>query len=380
MNKENIAIFYLSTGGGHRSAANAIAAAISELVASGKVTSNPKVLVADIFKKTHPVLHALVNIYNWFLLNHPTKMKYYSWFIDTMEPNRVSLSYTLARPDLFKLLAGFDPQVIVSVHPMINRSMARLIKEKYPGSKLIVVLTDPNGDLWKGWASQDAELIIAPNDLAAKALVDLGIDARKVLTFGMPINPAFLKSASISRADYLAKLGLDPDKLTIVMNPDGASRNRLKKVYQMLSKVSKPVQCILLAGHNKKLMEKLNREVATSSVPSAVLPFLENMADLMSACDLMVTKAGGLTTYEAIARRLPMVIDLLTEPMPQEEGTVRLLIEERMAWPLRQPEDILAIIEQSEPGQRLKLPPDHQLDQVYAVYDIARTIIDCAAL
>ena len=53
----------------------------------------------------------------------------------------------------------------------------------------------------------------------------------------------------------------------------------------------------------------------------------------------MVTKAGGLTTYEALARHLPMALDLLTEPMPQERGTAQIMIENQLAAPLFVPED-----------------------------------------
>ena len=72
----------------------------------------------------------------------------------------------------------------------------------------------------------------------------------------------------------------------------------------------------------------------------------------MNAVDLMVTKAGGLTTFEAIARRLPMAIDIITEPMPQEAGTIKILLEAskktHLAHVIRRPEDIIKIIELSE--------------------------------
>jgi len=98
----------------------------------------------------------------------------------------------------------------------------------------------------------------------------------------------------------------------------------------------------------------------------------------MSACDLLITKGGGLTTFEAIARRLPMALDLLTEPMPQEAGTVNMLIETNLAKPFKKVEELLPIVESLkivENRESKSLPIAHNLDRTDAIYDIAKTIL-----
>jgi UDP-N-acetylglucosamine:LPS N-acetylglucosamine transferase len=98
----------------------------------------------------------------------------------------------------------------------------------------------------------------------------------------------------------------------------------------------------------------------------------------MSACDLLVTKAGGLTTFEAVARRLPMAIDMLTTPMPQESGTAELLIDAGLAKPINHPSDIVAIVEALEHidnRDKLPLPSKYNLDRTDAVYEIAKIIL-----
>jgi UDP-N-acetylglucosamine:LPS N-acetylglucosamine transferase len=107
--------------------------------------------------------------------------------------------------------------------------------------------------------------------------------------------------------------------------------------------------------------------------------FTETLSDLFNAGDLLVTKAGGLTTFQAVARRLPMAINLLTEPMPQEMGTVDILLKAGLAQVVRKNDDIIAIIDGLKPVQDRQLQPlpkMHNLDRVDAVYEIAQTILD----
>ncbi len=92
----------------------------------------------------------------------------------------------------------------------------------------------------------------------------------------------------------------------------------------------------------------------------------------------MVTKAGGLTTFEAIARRLPLAIDVITEPMPQEAGTVNILVEAGSAQAVKKPDDIVKIIENTKIRTQCKdmpLPSFQSLDHIEAIYDIAETIL-----
>jgi UDP-N-acetylglucosamine:LPS N-acetylglucosamine transferase len=102
------------------------------------------------------------------------------------------------------------------------------------------------------------------------------------------------------------------------------------------------------------------------------------MSDLMSAVDLMVTKAGGLTSFEAIARRLPLALDMITPPMPQEMGTVDLLVNNGLAKKVCTPKDVISIIEELKPVEdrsQIKLPEAHCLDRAGAIFDIARAVL-----
>jgi UDP-N-acetylglucosamine:LPS N-acetylglucosamine transferase len=136
---------------------------------------------------------------------------------------------------------------------------------------------------------------------------------------------------------------------------------------------------IVICGNNEKLYQKIKKIALTMPFKTTVERELPSLSDAMSACDLLVTKAGGLTTYEAIARRLPMAIDMLTEPMPQEGGTAEILIEAGLAKPINQPSDLVTIIEALEHIENraeLPLPQKNNLDCTHAVYEIAKIILE----
>jgi UDP-N-acetylglucosamine:LPS N-acetylglucosamine transferase len=366
-----------NTGGGHNHAAKAVGMAITELVQD---SPSVEVVVEGVIQKTNIINHLFVELYNYLLRNHQNWMKYYYWFIEFLKPNQNRLSYKFSKTYLRNTLIRLQPSIIVSVHPMVNHYIARAMKDVGLAgkTKFIIVVTDPNGFLWSGWACTDADLIIVPNDLTRGRLIELGIAPHHISTIGMPIESAFLHPAAVSKKELLTKIGLDPKKLTILLSGGWAGGGAIAKIYQALQQVIRPIQCIILCGHNDKLLVKMKKLKEQSELPTAVLTYTESLSSLMSACDLLVTKGGGLTTFEAIARRLPMAIDLLTESMPQEIGTVNMLIEANLAKPLTKVEDIVPIVESlkiMENRESQALPTVHNLDRTDAIYDIAKTIL-----
>lgn len=381
MKKSRICLFFSDTGGGHRSACEAIEAALRESMNSlSSSVGKPELLVENIVEKSHPVNRYFVEFYNYLLRHNQAGMKYYYWFIENTKPNNSELGYRLAKPYLISLLNEINADVIVSVHPMSNHYLARAIQDtgRAGKTKLITVVTDPNGDFWSGWACHDADLTIVPNDLGKATLVKLGIDQHKIKVLGMPVHPEFSKPVSFTPEEFRTRMGLSPDLPTLCLNSGWAGGGNILSVYEALNYVDRRIQVIFLCGQNQELYTRATEMAANSKHPTAVLPFHDRMSDLMTACDLMVTKAGGLTTFEAVARKLPLAIDMITKPMPQELGTANLLCQEGLAHAIKAPEDIIPIAltmrTRKEIGSQ-PLPSRYQLDKTRAVHDIAEAIL-----
>ncbi len=380
MKHYNICIVFSDTGGGHRSASLAIENAIREIASSHRTQSRFNITLENALEKSHWVNHGLVNLYNYLLRYHQSWMKYYYSLIQTLRPDRALLCYWLVWPYIRNLFEKTNPDVVVSVHPMINQCLAWGLKDSglSPRVKLITVVTDPNEGLWKAWACRDADLIFVPNDLARNQLVSWGVSPQYIKVAGMPVHPDFLRPPGWSKETFLKKLGLDASHQVICINSGWAGGGNMLSIFKYLCQLPQHLQVIFICGHNQELYQAVCAEAKSTQHKVAVLPFCENMPELMAACDLMVTKAGGLTTYQAIARRLPIAFDVITDPMPQEQGTAQMLIEQGLAMQISHPKDIAGVVARLEEFSvqvKEALPVAHSLDQVMAVYDIARMII-----
>ncbi len=384
MRNPRICVFFSDTGGGHRSAAEAVEQGLLDLLNEVEPDSpSAEIIVDNGVEKSHPVNRFFVDLYNCLLRYNQAGMKYYYWFIEQTKPNDSEFGYQCTKPYLLKLFEEADVDMIVSVHPMSNHYLARAISECGRKIKLVTVVTDPNGDFWSGWACNDADLTIVPNDLGRERLIALGVKPEKIMVSGMPVHPNFVKPPTTSRDEFIAHLGLSPNKPTICFNAGWAGGGNTVAIYRALAASGLNAQAIFLCGHNNDLYESMKKEARNSGIPTAVLPFHDRMSDLMSAVDLMVTKAGGLTSFEGLASHLPMAIDMITKPMPQEMGTAKILCDEGVARAITKPEDIIDIVANvkiRDPQNPMKLPSAYGLDKVGAVYDIASAVLKLAGV
>ena len=330
MERKTIFLVFSDTGGGHRTAANAIKKALEELWEKrGGRVDELEIIMRDVIAESNQVNLLFEKLYNRLLKDRQDLMRYYFHLIEWAKPNENALAYKMTSTFAKKLISDMDPAVIVSVHPMVNHFLARTLKELGLDQKikLITVLTDPNSNLWTGWACPDADLTVAPNDLARDRLIYFGLDPARIKVLGMPIMPEFIKPPIESREVMLERIGLDPNMLTVAVTAGSAGGGNILEIYKAMREIKRPFQVIVSCGKNKKLMSKVDAERQQFPWKTVVMPYTSRVADGMNAIDLLVTKAGGLTTFEAIARRLPMALDMITEPMPQEAGTAEILIE-----------------------------------------------------
>jgi processive 1,2-diacylglycerol beta-glucosyltransferase len=374
-----ICIYFSDTGGGHRSAAEAIRDGIVSIIEREAKTSLKLSLVTQpIIENSHPLNQRLVSLYNYLARDHTTWIKY---LYEVLHALRLESGhyYLLYRSYLHDLLKQQRPSLIVAVHPMIAEALTRARDEVLDSSvKVVVVVTDPNERLWRAWACKRADLIIAPNEIVRRKLIGWGIEPTKIQVLGMPVHPAFLSKSPVSRAKFLSALGLAPNVFTVCINSGWAGNAHLLDTYLALTKCNRSVQVIFLCGYNQGLYQAALLKARQTVIPTAVLPFYNQMSDLMSAVDVMVTKAGGLTAYQALARRLPLILDNTIEPMPQEAPTMKMLVSCGMGTRLDRPDDLPKIIDAMQLRHHAtgNLPAIYELNSTdRAIFHIAESIL-----
>ena len=265
-----ILVCYANTGGGHKTAADAVCEALKERAAISSPDLDIEIFNETVVEETNDLNHKFVQLYNYILRHKPQWMKYYTGFIETFKPNQNVLAYLACRKYLTGLYARVQPDVVVSVHPMVNHymAMARKDTKRTDKTKLVVVLTDPNGNLWSGWACKEAERIVAPNDIACAKLVEMGIRKDLITTIGMPIEPVFVRPAQASREKTLTDLGLSANKLTVLLSGGWAGGGDLAGLYEALKRVRKPIQVIVMCGNNTALAQRMKECVIEADTHS----------------------------------------------------------------------------------------------------------------
>jgi UDP-N-acetylglucosamine:LPS N-acetylglucosamine transferase len=337
-----ILILSSDTGGGHRSAAQAIAEGV-ERFWHGESSA---VRILKAVEGSHHITEKLVRFYNWMLRHRQHHMKYLYWMVNKFRPEKSDF--------FFKRCAGFCreqfekwcPHVVVSVHPLTQHLVARILKELGLSESipLVTVVTDPGYGFWKGWACDDVSLYLVANEDAKQQLVDYGVSPEKIKISGMPVHPKFTAVDEEDAKEARRHFGLDPDKFTVFVNAGWVGGGNIPQIFRELIRGDLDVQAIFLAGKNEELRIEAEGIAANASFPVKVIGYSDDVERLMHSANVMISKLGGLTIFEALACRLPIIADATTRPMPQEAGTANLLVKEGAGIILERSSDLVPIL------------------------------------
>jgi UDP-N-acetylglucosamine:LPS N-acetylglucosamine transferase len=363
------------TGGGHSSAAAAIADGLKRFSAHECLVN-----VVRAIEESHLLAEKLTELYNYLLRYHQPLVKYYYWAINRFRPNESNFFYRLTARYARQLFERYCPQVIVSVHPMTQHFLGRMLRELglLDHIPLVTVVTDPCYGFWRGWACEDVSLYLVATAEARQQLVDYGVPAEKIKVCGIPIHPKFQDGSEGMRAAARAELGLDPERFTVFVNAGWIGGGNIPRIFaQMVSEGEqlKEAQAIFLAGRNEQLQQETKALVRRASFPVRVIGYTDAMERVMRAADVMVSKLGGLTTFEALATRLPIIADTTTRPMPQESHTADLIARHRAGVLLARASDIVPVVR-----QLIRDPAEHAAMRLaaagLAVPDATRRIVE----
>lgn len=343
-NASKVLIITSDTGGGHGSAAAAIAEGLKRFSAPGCLVN-----IVRAIEESHFLARKLAELYNYLLRYHQPLMKHYYWAINRFRPNESSFLYRMTAKYLRQLFERYCPQVIVSVHPMTQHFFARALKELglLNTIPLVTVVTDPCYGFWRGWACDEVSLYLVATEEARQQLIDYGVGAEKIKICGIPIHPKFQSASESERGAARAELGLDPEKFTVFVNAGWIGGGNIPHIFERIVEESEHLrntQAIFVAGRNQELQRDAERLAGRSRFPVKVLGYTDAMERVMSAADVMVSKLGGLTTFEALASRLPIIADTTTEPMPQESQTASLVARHRAGLLLHRPQDVVPLL------------------------------------
>jgi processive 1,2-diacylglycerol beta-glucosyltransferase len=211
---------------------------------------------------------------------------------------------------MIRLLKRVQPDLCVCTHFLAAEIVAWLIAKRKLRAHNAIVVTDY--DVHAMWLCRTVDRYYVAVDEAAEYLACIGVPREKLRVTGIPVDPLFAKT--LDRAEARRALGLDPAATVILVSAGGYGVGPVEELVNGLLMLQKPWQIVAIAG-----------KVPTGTSRLVPVGFTTDMDKYMAAADLLVGKAGGLTTSEALARVLPMA---LIEPIPgQEERNADHLLE-----------------------------------------------------
>jgi len=206
------------------------------------------------------------------------------------------------------------PDLIVHTHFLAPPLVARLVRKGLLDARQMVVVTDVA--VHRFWYSEGVERWFVPAPPSAEAFARWGIEAERVAVSGIPIHPKW--DATPDRQKILHDWRLKEDRRIVLLA--GGAEFTCGPVVPIAREIvaSCPDACVVvLAGRNKDLLAELAvlPEAAVGRIVGVA--FTDRVHELVGVSSLMVTKSGGITTSECLARGVPMV---LTDPVPGQEG------------------------------------------------------------
>ena len=242
--------------------------------------------------------------------------------------NIVKLVNTLGAFRFEHFVDDFSPDAIVCTHVLAAHLISEMKGRGMVDVPCIGVVTDYCiHPYWEDVIHM--ERLVTASELITLAAVKRGIPPERILPLGIPIHPKF--NRPLSQRQAREELGLEPDRSTVLVMSGSMGYGNARKTVEQIAAAGLPMQLLVVCGNNRRAYNRIQnwKQKYQGDCLVRVFGFVDNVEVLMSAADCIVTKPGGLTVSEAIAKALPMI---LINPIPgQEERNVEFLLNNGMA-------------------------------------------------
>ena len=311
-----ILIITVTAGHGHNASARAME---ERLKAEGA-----DVAVLDMYKYISRILYSAVDKGYLFSVKHTPRQfgRTYSQAERRYIPRKV-LSLLNSNRFLAKRLASFfedySPRLIISTHVFASQVLDVLKEHGHLDIPLMGIITDYC--IHPFWETVPrTEYIVTANEITHYAARRRGIKPERLLPLGIPVSARF--SQRVEQRDARLALKLDEDKTTILLMGGSMGYGDMLHNVREIDAMAHDYQLVCIAGRNERLYEQL--KALKTNCPLHVCGFTDHVDLYMDAADCIITKPGGLTVTESLAKNLPMI---LVSPIPgPEERNANFLV------------------------------------------------------
>jgi len=323
LRKPRILFLSASVGVGHTAAANAVACELKARYPDAEIqTVDSYKYAASVFSKV---------VADGYIGMVKTVPQLYRYIYDRAERahdipafRRWVNQYTAA--NLRALVNERNPDVVICTHAFPCGVMSEFKQQFAPDLPVAGIVTD--FVVHPFWIYPNIDLYAVATPEMRQALLARGVRADRIEQSGIPVDSRFGRRR-LPVSELRAALGLPLDRRVVLMMGGGLGIGPIDVMVRALGRVDVPVAGVIIVGRNAKLERRVLALAERTAYPLRILGFVDNVYDFMHASDVLVSKPGGLTSSEALAAELPMV---LVKPLPgQEERNTRYLVSRRAA-------------------------------------------------
>ena len=373
---KHILVLSASVGAGHMRAAQAVELALRELAPDAHVENvDALTLTNSLFRRVYG--SAYLDLVN----KAPHVLGY---FYDMMDRPRRPRSrrdrlrravekLNLRKLETFLLDRPWD--VIVNTHFLPAEIIAGLRKGRRLATPQMTVTTD--FETHRLWVNQPCDRFTTATDEGKAYLAHWGVPAETITVTGIPIHPVFAHEKPRERA--LRAQNLKGERPVILQLAGGFGVGPVEQLFTGLLSIGTPLEIVVVCGKNEKLRARLAKIKAPPLHRVQILGFTTAMDELLCAADLVLSKPGGLTTSEILARGAAFAI---VNPIPgQESRNSDYLLENGAAIKINNiptmPHKISQLLAEPARLQSLKANAK-RLAHPRAAYDVARIALEIA--
>jgi processive 1,2-diacylglycerol beta-glucosyltransferase len=311
---KRVLVLSASVGAGHLRAAQAVELALRQV--------DPEAVVknVDVLELTNAAFRRVYAKAYLDLVNKaPHVLGYFYDLMDrpvssrrTSDRLRLAAEKLNLRPFL-RFLKSEPWDVIVNTHFLPAELIASLQRQERLKTPHLTVTTD--FETHRLWVNQPCDHYFSATSEGAAYLRHWGVPAGDVTVTGIPIHPVF--SQPKDRAGCLQRQGLVGDRSIVVQISGGFGVGPIEEIFRGILAIEVPIEVVVVTGRNETARQQLERIVPPERHRTKILGFTDQIDELMAVADIVVSKPGGLTTSEILARGAAMAV---VNPIPGQES------------------------------------------------------------
>jgi processive 1,2-diacylglycerol beta-glucosyltransferase len=311
-----ILILSASVGGGHLRAAEAMELALRQSAPTAAIRNIDVLTLANkafrrIYGKGYLDVasrapHFLGYVYD--LLDRPRDKD------GDLEPDRLRVALEkLNMQPFLRLLESESWDLVVNTHFLPAEIICSLRSSGQISVLQVTVTTDFMTH--RLWVQEPCDHYFVATAESAVYLHSWGVHPERISVTGIPIHPVFCRRKS--RLKCIQARGLSGDRPVVLLLSGGFGVGPVEQIFNAVLKIESPIEVVVVCGRNEDLRQKLSQQAGSARHRAAVLGYTADIDELMAVADVVISKPGGLTSAEVLARGSVLAI---VNPIPGQES------------------------------------------------------------